>query len=131
MNIYLDIDGVLVTHGRPTAHAIEFLEEVTAHYDCYWLTTHSRGGENRATEYLLRILPPETENLLQRIRPTYWRSLKTEVIDFTKDFRWIDDILLTAEMNELIHYGCVDKFIQVDIKRNPNQLKEILQNIKS
>lgn len=129
MNIYLDIDGVLIVHGKPVAYAIEFLEEITARYNCFWLTTHCRGGENRAPEYLLRMLPGETEGMLHKIRPTDWRSLKTDAIDFTQDFRWFDDYILEVEKEILRKNNCFDGFVQVDLKNNPDQLKNLTEVI--
>ncbi len=50
---YLDIDGVLLTrkHNLPE-HIEEFIDFMLSHFDCYWLTTHCRNGENRVINYL-------------------------------------------------------------------------------
>lgn len=114
-------------HGKPVAYAIEFLEEITTKHNCYWLTTHCRGGENRAPEYLLRMLPVEMESMLRKIQPTDWNALKTDAIDFTQDFRWFDDYALEAEIEKLRKNNCLDKFVRVDLKGDPEQLKDLLQ----
>lgn len=125
MNIYLDIDGVLIVHGQLAAHAIEFLAEVTAKHKCYWLTTHCRGGENRASEYLLSMMPLEARGYIDKILPTDWNALKTDAIDFTQDFRWFDDYILEPEKEILRKNNSFDKLIQVDLKNNPDQLKNL------
>lgn len=108
MNIYLDIDGVLITKdGRAVLHVAEFLEYVTKNYDVYWLTTHCRGGESNVVEYLKGKLPKECLEYIQKIKPTDWRTLKTEAIDFTTDFLWYDDYVLEAEKKVLSDHNRV------------------------
>lgn len=114
-------------HGQPVAHAIEFLAEVTAKHNCFWLTTHCRGGENRASEYLLSMMPPEAREYIDKILPTDWNALKTDAIDFTQDFRWFDDYILEVEKEILRKNNCFDKFIHVDLKNNPEQLKTLAE----
>ncbi len=127
MNIYLDIDGVLIVHGKSVAHAIEFLEEITTKHSCFWLTTHCRGGENRAPEYLLKMFPAETESTLRKILPADWNALKTDAINFTQDFRWLDDYAMEAEKEILRKNDCFGKYIQVDLKNTPEQLKNLME----
>ncbi|OGM16531.1 hypothetical protein A2V56_00600 [Candidatus Woesebacteria bacterium RBG_19FT_COMBO_42_9] len=44
MNIYLDIDGVILANDKQAAlYAKEFLKYVTDNYPTYWLTTHCKG----------------------------------------------------------------------------------------
>lgn len=44
MNIYLDIDGVLITkNGQPAEYVEEFLEHIINKHNVFWLTTHCRG----------------------------------------------------------------------------------------
>ena len=55
MNIYLDIDGVLlINEGHAAPYADEFLQAVLTKYpeSTYWLTTHNWKGENRAKDVL-------------------------------------------------------------------------------
>lgn len=128
MNIYLDIDGTLITrHGQPAPHLREFLEVVTARHECFWLTTHCRGGENRAEEYLRRVLPEEYWQYLKYFMPTDWNALKTEAIDFSKEFRWLDDYIFEAEKEILRKNNCLEKFIQIDLIRYPDKLNNFLQ----
>ncbi len=129
MNIYLDIDGVLIVHGKPVSHAIEFLKEITAKHDCYWLTTHCRGGENRAPEYLLSMMPLGAKEYIDKILPTDWNALKTDAIDFVKDFRWFDDYIFEAEKDLLKKHQCANKFVQIDLISNPNQLRDIAHTL--
>ncbi|MDP2630272.1 MAG: hypothetical protein Q8P56_02595 [Candidatus Uhrbacteria bacterium] len=118
---------LLIVHGQPVAHAVEFLKEITAKHVCYWLTTHCRGGENRAPEYLLSMMSFEAREYIDKILPTDWNARKTDAIDFSQDFRWFDDYAMEAEKEILRKNNCFDKFIRVDLKNNPDQLKNLTE----
>ena len=46
--LYIDIDGVLLTikNTQQPPFAIEFIDFITSIFDCYWLTTHCKTGDN-------------------------------------------------------------------------------------
>jgi hypothetical protein len=133
MNIYIDIDGVLISdaiesYGQPAEYVLDFLKFVTTHHDCYWLTTHCMNGENHVKEFLQKKLPPEAMPYVLLIKPLNWKEWKTEAIDFSKDFRWIDDEIYDPE-NEMLHqHNCEDKLIKINLRENPKQLKNILES---
>ena len=79
MNLYLDIDGVLLDYNTDTYSkgAIELVEYITGEFDCYWLTTHCKGDSAPAIDYLSRYFPPEIIEKLKNVKPTYWVDLKT------------------------------------------------------
>jgi hypothetical protein len=53
MNIYLDIDGVLLDkHGIMADHLEEFLEFMIENHEVFWLTTHCHGGECDAIDHI-------------------------------------------------------------------------------
>lgn len=92
--LYLDIDGVLLTakHTQAAPGVEDFIDFVTTHFECYWLTTHCKGDSKSALKYLSQFLLPATISKLQNaVRPTNWDTLKTEAIDVTADFYWLDD----------------------------------------
>ena len=131
MNLYLDIDGVLLTdslenHGNPTPHSEELLKVATTKHKCFWLTTHCHGGENRTTEYLYPKFPLKVREYLDKISPTNWGSWKTDAIDFSQDFRWLDDDIYQPEYDALTKNSCSEKLITVNLRENPNQLKDII-----
>ena len=128
MNLYIDIDGTLITrHGEPAPFLKEFLEAATSRHDCYWLTSHCRAGGNRAEEYLRRVLPEEYWPYLDYFMPADWNTLKTEAIDFTKDFLWFDDYALEAEKEVLKGRGAASQHVHVDLRANPGQLGDCLK----
>ncbi len=130
MNLYIDIDGVLLTkQGQPSLHLKEFLIEVTTKHNPFWLTTHCKGDVLHVVSHLKRILPQELWEYIEKIKPTNWDVLKTDGIDFTQDFRWFDDAPMESEKKLLQEKGVLDKLILVDLKNNPDSLKEILLNI--
>ena len=61
MNLYLDIDGVLLDYNTDTyaKGAIEHIEYVTSEFNCYWLTTHCKGDAEPAIEYLVPDVVPQ------------------------------------------------------------------------
>ena len=128
MNIYLDIDGVLLANETHAANfADELLQEVLRQYpdSTYWLTTHNWRGKNRAKEVLAPHLRAETVPLLDKIKLTVWNEMKTDGIDFSEKFIWLDDDLWEDELKVLEEYNATDNFILVDLNKNPDQLKDI------
>ncbi len=129
MKLYLDIDGVLLKDsldesGKPAEYAEEFLQFVIKNFDCFWLTTHCMNGENHATD-LISSKFPNLDGLINQIQPTNWSSWKTEAIDFSSDFRWIDDDVYKPEEDSLASHNATDKLIRVNLRENPSQLKNI------
>lgn len=132
MNIYLDIDGVLLANeGHAAAHADEFLQAVLAKYpeNTYWLTTHCWQGDNRAVEVLRPFLKAETLGLLGRIKPTEWGEAKTDAIDFARPFLWFDDDLYPDEATVLRAHDVLDSWVGVDLAKDPAQLGKLLARI--
>ena len=132
MNIYLDIDGVLLANETNAAnYADELIQAVLKEYpdSTHWLTTHNWKGENRAKEVLAPHLKPETVALLDKIKPTVWDELKTDGIDFTEKFLWLDDDLWEDELKVLEKHNATDNFILINLNKDPDQLKTIIDLI--
>ncbi len=129
MNIYLDIDGVILANDKNGANYVhEFLEHITTKYpdNTYWLTTHCQGNPQTAVERLREVLKPETIGLLSNIKPTRWDTAKTEAIDFTKPFLWFDDDLYDDEREDLIKHNALSSWIEVDLSKNDDSLKDLM-----
>jgi hypothetical protein len=127
MNIYLDIDGVLIDkNGQPTKHVAEFLAHVTGKHEVYWLTTHCKGNAEPAVRHLKKSLPAEAHPYLEKIRATDWDTLKTEAIDFSQDFRWLDDYPMMSELGILAEHKAEKKIILIDLKKNPEVLGDFV-----
>lgn len=127
-NLYLDIDGVLLTKQRKAAeHVTEFLGYVTGRFNCYWLTTHCDGNATTAFLYLVGKLPSEAVPLLEKIKPTRWKLWKPSGIDFSKDFFWLDDYAFEGDRKILEEHGVLNKLVTVDLQGNPNQLLDLLR----
>ncbi|MCE7995545.1 MAG: hypothetical protein HEP71_26435 [Roseivirga sp.] len=127
--VYIDIDGVLLTKKMTLpedgAMLIDYLLE---NFDCLWLTTHCRGGENKTLSYLRQFYTPELIKKLERINPTDWSTLKTEAIDMSSDFIWLEDYPMEAEKLILRRNNKSDSLIQVDLNR-PDELKRVKQRL--
>jgi hypothetical protein len=123
----LDIDGVLLAKGGSQPEGIaEFLAFATASFECYWLTTHCKGDASNAIRYLSRSYPEQLVAQLGAIRPTNWDTLKTEAIDFSSPFVWLDDQPFEAEKRVLVQNNCSDSLLIVNL-RNPAELKRITE----
>ena len=132
MNIYLDIDGVLLANESNAAQfADDFLQAVLNKYpkSTYWLTTHQWQGENRAIDVLTPHLRPETIKLLSVIKLTQWDEWKTDAIDFTKSFLWFDDDLYPLEREVLVKNKALSSWIQVDLNKNNHQLQDLTSEL--
>lgn len=129
MNIYLDIDGVLLANESHAAnYADELIQAALKAYpdSVYWLTTHNWKGQDTYKDVLTPVLKPETVALLDKIKPTVWDELKTEGIDFSKRFLWLDDDLWEDELKDLENHNATDNFILIDLDKDPDQLKTII-----
>jgi len=129
MNIYLDIDGVLlVDETSKSNHSEEFIKYVVTHFPdtTYWLTARCWRYGNRTIPLLSRFFGEETMQYVRQIKPTKWYELKTEGIDFTTPFLWFDDDLFEEEKKGLIKHNVLDNWIQVDFYKDENQLQKFL-----
>jgi hypothetical protein len=128
LNIYLDIDGVILTkQGKLASGADIFLCKLIENEDniCYWLTTRCKGDTRPVLNALQPLLDQKTSKLVECVKPTNWNTLKTEAIDFNKPFLWFDDILMYSE-EQVLRKNCVlGCFVRIDIRSNPYQLRDI------
>jgi len=131
MKIYLDIDGVLIkSDGSPSPYVYEFLSYCVSSHECFWLTTHCRFNDpENAVSYLSDKLSDKCLPLLKQIKGTEWDILKTDALDFSSDFLWFDDYLMQSEEKVLEEHNARDKQILIDLKKNPEQLKEVLEKV--
>ena len=125
MNIYLDVDGVLLNHdGTLANHADEFLAAmVHSGHPLHWLTTRCRDGDSSAVVAVLgRLAQPSTVELLISIKPTSWATSKLEAIELRSPFIWFDDQPLQFEIEELQECGLLDRWVKADLLSEPDQL---------
>ncbi|PIT98448.1 MAG: hypothetical protein COT71_00545 [Candidatus Andersenbacteria bacterium CG10_big_fil_rev_8_21_14_0_10_54_11] len=129
VNVYLDIDGVLLaSEKQPALHVHDFVEHLVSNHDVYWLTTHCRTADDYPHQplYVLRSLEPETLTLLKQVKATQWDTLKTEAIDFSQPFRWYDDDVFEEERAVLRQKGLLSSWVEIDLSKNPNQLVDLI-----
>jgi len=82
----------------------------------------------QAAGYLLCVTVARSESKVRTfasltrsvIKPTSWKTLKTDGIDFENPLYWLDDNLFESERRVLEEYGVLDRFIRVDLHSNPN-----------
>lgn len=129
MNIYLDIDGVLLANDlNPAKHSSKFLRFIITNYpdNTYWLTTHCQGDASVPIKHIGHLFKPEIVELMHRIKPTKWDLAKTRAIDFTQPFLWFDDDLFFEEKQDLLKHNVLDNWIEVNLAKDPNQLAKFI-----
>lgn len=129
MNIYLDIDGVLLDHngGKPLKDVVDFLEFVYEMSDgnLYWLSTLKHRSLTHVIDGFQPIMNEELYSLLKKIKNTKWDAYKTEGIDLDNDFLWFDDIIFQFEYKILEKAKKEHCLIKVE-----ENLKEIMEDLK-
>ena len=131
MNLYLNIDGVLLNQDSNTRadYSIELIDYITNEFDCYWLRSHCNGDTKPTIKHLANYFPSETIEKLKTIKPTYWDKKKTEGIDFDKSFIWLDDHPLESELSVLYNFGASDSLYLVNLG-NKEELLIVLNDLK-
>lgn len=128
-NIYLGIDGVILTHGvTPALHLDKFLKHIVTNFNVSWLSSRCRGSSEVTQKYLSQFLDTDTITLTQSIKPTSFGLDKTEAIDFNKNFYWLDSELFDSEKNTLKAHNDYDCWIELDLINNPDQLLHVIHN---
>lgn len=128
-NIYIDIDGVILTKGvLPALHLDKFLGYILNNYSVFWLTSRYHGNPKDIIKYLSKFLSPETLTLVSQIKTTSFRLDKTEAIDFNKAFFWLDNELFDSEKNALREHNNYDSWIEVNLMKTPDQLQDLIRS---
>jgi hypothetical protein len=125
--LYLDIDGVLLTNKntKPADDSSLFIEYIVDKFDCFWLTTHCKGDIGNTMKYMARYFDEKTLKVLTEIKATNWTNLKTEAIDFSHEFVWIEDYPFNSEKEVLLSYNRLDSLVLVDLN-NRNELRRVI-----
>jgi hypothetical protein len=136
--IYLDVDGVLLRRSRVSRsgfelspYAEEFLAHLVASHNVFWLTTRCRAGMPndvaRAFRHAMQVasLPPKLAKLINAVEPAEWNSCKTEGIDLTANFFWIDDKPTPRALAVLAQHGCEHRWIEARVDHDPVDLLRV------
>ena len=131
--LYLDIDGVLLANEDTLSlGAVDFIKYAADNFEVYWLTTHCMNGDPaHAVEYLSRGTKEDIKPWLEKFKPTAWSLKKTEAIDFSVPFLWYDDDCYSEEQRTLKEHGVFNSWIEVDLRKYPNQMVHELKMLKS
>lgn len=128
-NLYLGIDGVILTKGVvPALHLDRFLEFILGTYNVSWLSTRCLHGPNATISYLSKFVSPETIVLLKKIKVATFLLDKTEAIDFKNDFFWLEPDLFDSERRMLLKHDRFHSWIKLDLVKYPNQLLNLTHN---
>jgi hypothetical protein len=77
--------------------------------------------------YLKGKLPNETIALLGKIKPTNMTALKTDQIDFSREFIWLDDYVMQSERAILEEKGCLNSLFEINLAADPNSLNRLMK----
>ena len=133
MNIYLDIDGTLIHEDlalpKAAAGLADFIHVLRPH-NTFWLTTHCRDGNPELARSILKqYVPEDLHGDIDRIQPTVWDTLKTEGMDWSQDFIWLDNDICEVERRRFATALSAQSFIEINLRQNPNHLIEITRDI--
>ena len=131
MNIYLDIYGTIRGIASPIEDVVTLLEYCLDNFPghVYWLTSYCRHGVNRCDE-VLGFLPDDIrDRAIKEVKPTDWDAMKTDAIDFSQPFVWIDDNMHDSEFRVLAEHGTEENFHRIN-SADPEAIKNALEYIK-
>ena len=135
MKLYIDIDGVLLgsSNGKPqlAKGADRFIDFVLENFDCYWLSTHCKGATDSVLSYLQKYSSADFFEKIQKIKPTNFDVFKTEAIDLSEEFIWIDDSPLSTEIEILDKHGKLSAWHEVNTYQYPDDLLVCLDNLRN
>jgi len=134
IKLFLDMDGVLLgRHGHQiilARGADKFLEFVTQSFDCYWLTTHCQGKNDRALARMKTFVSTSTYKNLAGIKPTRFNVLKTEVLPKGELFYWVEDQPLASERLFLEENDLLSCWLKVNTYKNEEDLLNCLSFLR-
>ena len=126
-DLYLDVDGGILGRDEAGREALvptleEILEYAARTYRCFWLTTQERGEGDGVVRHLAPHCSSAVVPLLRRFQVAHWDALKTEAVDFSRPFIWIDDRPLWTEIKALEDRNCLYSWLRVDAYQNLEDL---------
>ena len=133
--LFLDIDGVLLRRRNSDIFdafelapgCLEFLIWATAQFRCRWLSSRCRAGWPDASRRAFRLAGASLDDprwaVLDQIEPAVWSASKTEAIDPTSDFWWIEDDPTEHDRAWLVVHRRLDRLIEISSDRDPYALR--------
>jgi hypothetical protein len=70
-------------------------------------------------------LPLKLAALIDKVSPSLWSQCKTEAIDLTADFYWLDDHPTPNGRQVLIAHSRLDRWIEVRVDHDPDDLLRV------
>lgn len=130
--IYLDIYGVILGDGQNLSPgATELIQYAVDHFGVYWLTTFCKGGDaSQARQVVAQASDDDLSPYLDKIQPSRWSLAKTEAIDFSQPFLWLDDNCSAIEYMTLRRHNALDSLIKINLHDHPDQLFQALERLK-
>lgn len=127
-DIYVDVDGVLFCRNGEILElrdgVVTFLKFLTDNFEnVYWLTCWGDGFN----EVLSKIY---AGHVARKMKYKPWGSNKASVVDFTRDFIWIEDGLSDLEIDVLKGHDAVGNYIHVPFEGKMHILHDITEQIK-
>jgi hypothetical protein len=131
-DIYLDVDGVLLTKdGKQMPNIREFLEAVFGLVgdNVYWLTTHCKDGStDRVLQHVKNKVDEDVFDVLKRVKGTKWNTFKTEGIDMSRRFLWFDDNIDSTDYRKLEEMN--RDYLLVKVENNLDEMVEYIDGYR-
>ncbi len=140
--IYIDIDGVLIRYndniiwdsgcpGEIANDAVKFLTWASTFFRPIWLTARSKTGNIAPIIEALRVAfaPLELLDIAKEIPVQSWTRTKTDGINFSESFFWVDDNPSSDDLLALERHGCRERWIEVNSDLNPDDLMLAMSKI--
>lgn len=133
MNLYLDIDGVILHQSKASVHADDFLQLIAHNWphSTYWISSYAKQGKVILHNLLQPYLKPKTMHMIETFQIASWRNLKTDAINFKQPFLWFDDTLYPEEEKILKHYSAEQCYRPIRLHSDPHQLIDEISFLKS
>lgn len=134
--LYLDVDGVILTHEKrtqlgPALGLKDFMHFALEHFEVRWCTSWAISGvmSPKNLEDLVNITKLPID-IWMKIKPSLpWQNYKTEAIDWDeikqgRPFVWLEDGILPEEEEKLHNLGYFHCYYFTDVIADKNALLE-------
>jgi hypothetical protein len=134
MILYLDLDGVMLqsvdgsvwnSTWRVAPYAAQFLKWALAYHSPMWLTSRDMDGSGEGIVTAFANAIGSTRPLMElaaRVPSCQWSGAKTNAIELTSNYLWLDDSPRPEDLIALEREGCVSRWLEVNTDVRPDDL---------
>ncbi|MCA9348006.1 hypothetical protein KC867_01195 [Candidatus Saccharibacteria bacterium] len=126
MNIYLDLENVLINKYQLSDFGEVFLQQIltTCPYSTYYFVQKNQDTDVSIQQLVKYVTKRRTLEQITRLNPAIWSEAKTDAIDFHEPFLWYDSDIFSEEIEILTHYHASACYRQINLTKDPTQLMD-------